>query len=71
MLEARTLVDEIERLKAGVRAKVKHPFRTVRGQRGPVELRNRGSRNNTAQLVTLSALANLRMMRRALQVLDK
>ncbi len=33
---AETPVTEIEHLKAGVRAKVRHPFRTVRRQTGHV-----------------------------------
>jgi IS5 family transposase len=64
------LVDEIERLKASVRAKVEHPFRVVKRQFGHVKVRYRGLRKNTAQLLTLFALSNLWMARRALQVLD-
>jgi transposase, IS5 family len=64
------LVDEIERLKASVRAKVEHPFRVVKRQFGHVKVRYRGLKKNTAQLVTLFALSNLWMARRALQVLD-
>jgi IS5 family transposase len=64
------LVDEIERLKASVRAKVEHPFRVVKRQFGHVKVRYRGLKKNTAQLVTLFALSNLWMARRALLVLD-
>ena len=64
------LVDEIERLKASVRAKVEHPFRVVKRQFGYVKVRYRGLKKNTAQLVTLFALSNLWMVRRALKVLD-
>ena len=53
------LVDEIERLKASVRAKVKHPFRVVKRHFGYAKVRYRGLKENTAQLVTLFALANL------------
>ena len=53
------LVDEIERLKASVRAKVEHPFRVVKRHFGCVKVRYRGLKENTAQLVTLFALANL------------
>ena len=64
------LVDEIERLKASVRAKVEHPFRVVKRQFGHVKVRYRGLKKNTAQLVTLFALSNLWMARRALLALD-
>ena len=57
------LVDKIEKLKAGVRAKVEHPFRVIKRQFGFVKVRYRGLRKNTAQLVTLFALSNLWMVR--------
>ena len=53
----------IEKLKAGVRAKVEHPFRVIKRQFGFVKVRYRGLRKNTAQLVTLFALSNLWMVR--------
>ncbi len=64
------IVDEIEGLKASIRAKVEHPFRVVKRQFGHVKVRYRGLTKNTAQLVTLFALSNLWMVRRVLQVLD-
>ncbi|MEC5212851.1 IS5 family transposase [Polaromonas sp. CG_9.5] len=57
------LLDKIEKLKAGVRAKVEHPFRVIKRQFGFVKVRYRGLRKNTAQLVTLFALSNLWMVR--------
>jgi IS5 family transposase len=57
------LIDKIEKLKAGVRAKVEHPFRVIKRQFGFVKVRYRGLRKNTAQLVTLFALSNLWMVR--------
>jgi IS5 family transposase len=57
------LVDKIEKLKAGVRAKVEHPFRVIKRQFGFVKVRYRGLKKNTAQLVTLFALSNLWMVR--------
>ena len=66
-----SLVDEIERLKASVRAKVEHPFRVVKRHFGYVKVRYRGLKKNTAQLVTLFALSNLWMVRRALKVRDE
>lgn len=58
--------DQIERLKAQVRAKGEHAFRVVKRQFGYVKVRYRGLAKNTAQLRTLFALANLWMARRAL-----
>ena len=57
------LIDKIEKLKAGVRAKVEHPFRVIKRQFGFVKVRYRGLKKNTAQLVTLFALSNLWMVR--------
>jgi len=63
-------IDEIERLKASVRAKIEHPFRVIKRQFDHVKVRCRGLRKNTAQLSTLFALSNLWMARRKLDVLD-
>lgn len=57
------LIDQLEKLKAAVRAKVEHPFRVIKRQFGFVKVRYRGLRKNTAQLVTLFALSNLWMVR--------
>ena len=57
------VVDEIERLKSGIRAKVEHPFRVIKRQFGHVKVRYRGLKKNTAQLSTLFALSNLWMAR--------
>jgi IS5 family transposase len=64
------LIDELERLKASIRAKVEHPFRVIKRQFGHVKVRYRGLRKNTAQLNTLFALANLWMARKKLSILD-
>ena len=64
------LVEQLERLKASIRAKVEHPFRVIKRQFGHVKVRYRGLKKNTAQLTTLFALSNLWMARRALLVLD-
>ncbi|MEY2932845.1 MAG: hypothetical protein RL033_3594 [Pseudomonadota bacterium] len=64
------LIDEIEQLKASVRAKVEHPFRVIKRQFGHVKVRYRGLKKNTAQLSTLFALANLWMARKKLDLLD-
>jgi IS5 family transposase len=61
--EADALIDKAEKLKAGIRAKVEHPFRVIKRQFGHVKVRYRGLKKNTAQLVTLFALSNLWMVR--------
>jgi len=53
------MIDKAEKLKAGIRAKVEHPFRVVKRQFGFVKVRYRGLKKNTAQLCTLFALSNL------------
>ena len=60
------IAEEIEQLKASVRAKVEHPFRVIKRQFGHVKVRYRGLAKNTAQLHTLFALANLWLARRQL-----
>ena len=65
------VIDQIEKLKASVRAKVEHPFRVIKRQFGHTKVRYRGLKKNTAQLITLCALSNLWMVRRKLRVLDE
>jgi IS5 family transposase len=60
---ADALINKAEKLKAGIRAKVEHPFRVIKRQFGHVKVRYRGLKKNTAQLVTLFALSNLWMVR--------
>ena len=57
------VAENIEKLKASVRAKVEHPFRVIKRQFGHVKVRYRGLKKNTAQLHTLFALSNLWMVR--------
>ena len=64
--ERDALTDKIEKAKAGIRAKVEHPFRVLKRQFGYVKVRYRGLKKNTAQLMTLFALSNLWMARRQL-----
>jgi IS5 family transposase len=61
------IFDEIERLKAGIRAKVEHPFRILKPQFGYVKTRYRGRAKNTAPITTLFALGNLWMVRKTLR----
>jgi transposase, IS5 family len=60
------VTEQIERIKARIRAKVEHPFRVIKRQFGHVKVRYRGLAKNTAQLHTLFALANLWLARRRL-----
>ena len=60
------ILDQLERAKARIRAKVEHPFRFIKRQLGHVKVRYRGLAKNTAQLHTLFALSNLWMVRRTL-----
>jgi IS5 family transposase len=62
----REAVQELETLKARIRAKVEHPFRVVKGQFGYLKVRFRGVAKNTAQVLTLFALSNLFQARRRL-----
>ena len=60
---ADAMIDQAEKLKAGIRAKVEHPFRVLKRQFGFVKVRYRGLKKTTAQLFTLFALSNLWMVR--------
>ena len=63
------ICNEIERLKASVRAKAEHPFRVIKRQFGFTKVRYRGLAKNTAKLTTLFALSNLWMARRKLMAM--
>jgi IS5 family transposase len=56
----------VEKMKAGIRARVEHPFRVLKRQFGYTKVRYRGLAKNTAQIVTLFALSNLWMVRKKL-----
>jgi len=64
------VVDEVERAKnrtkSGVRAKVEHPFRVLKGMFGFVKVRYRGLAKNTERLWVSSGLVNLFMVRHRL-----
>lgn len=57
------LIDQVEKLKASIRAKVEHPFRVIKRQFGYTKVRYLGLKENTLQLKTLFALSNLWMVR--------
>ena len=60
------LIDQVEKIKASIRAKVEHPFRVIKRQFGYTKVRYRGLKKNTLQLKTLFALSNLWMARHQL-----
>lgn len=62
-------IDDEEKRKASLRAKVEHPFRVIKRQFGFVKVRYRGLRKNTLALHTLFALSNLWMARKKLIIL--
>lgn len=64
--ELHQLLNQAEKLKASIRAKVEHPFRVVKQQFGYAKVRYRGLAKNTARLTMLFALGNLWMARRQL-----
>ena len=63
-------INVVERLKASIRAKVEHPFRTMKVTFNHRKVRYRGLAKNTAQLFTLFGLANLVRARRHLLTFD-
>ena len=65
-IEPDFVAERVEKMKAGIRAKVEHPFRVIKRQFGFTKVRYRSLAKNTAQVVTLFALGNLWMARRNL-----
>ena len=65
----KTLFEQLERLKASVRAKVEHPFHVVKNLFHHKKVRYKGLAKNTAQLFSLFALANLVIAKRRLLAL--
>ena len=55
-----------EKAKASIRAKVEHPFRTIKRQFGYAKVRYRGLAKNTNRLAVLSAFSNLLMCHKRL-----
>lgn len=60
------VLEQLEKTKASIRAKVEHPFRVIKRQFGYVKVKYRGLAKNTANLMTLFALSNLWMARKRL-----
>ena len=61
-----SILEQLEKTKASIRAKVEHPFRVIKRQFGYVKVKYRGLAKNTANLMTLFALSNLWMVRKRL-----
>jgi transposase, IS5 family len=68
--ESNRLIDQVEQLKASIRAKVEHPFRVIKRQFGYVKVRYRGLKKNHQQITTLFALSNLWMARKRMMILQ-
>jgi len=64
------LMQRYERLKAGVRAKVEHPFHVLKNLFGHRKTRYRGLKKNSAHLFSLFALVNLVLAKRPLLALN-
>jgi IS5 family transposase len=64
--EVGRLDEQIEQIKASIRAKVEHPFHVIKNVFGLKKVRYRGLAKNTAQLFTLFVLANLVIAKRRL-----
>lgn len=59
-------IEQVEQIKASIRAKVEHPFRLIKQQFGHAKVRYRGLAKNTARLQVMFALGNLWMVRKTL-----
>jgi IS5 family transposase len=64
------LIDQVEKIKASIRAKVEHPFRVIKRQFGFAKVRYRGLKKNILQIKTLFALSNLWMVRHKLMAVQ-
>jgi IS5 family transposase len=57
------LLDDLERTKARVRAKVEYPFRDIKREFGDVKVCHKVLKENTRQLFALFSMSNLWMLR--------
>jgi len=58
------LKEQLEKVKASIRAKVEHPFHVIKCQFGHRKVRYRGLAKNTNQLLVMFAMSNLWMVRK-------
>jgi len=56
-----TLINQVEKIKASIRAKSENPLRVIKRQLGDAKVRYRGLKKKPLQLKTLFALTNLGM----------
>lgn len=59
-------IDQVEKIKASIRAKVEPPFRLIKQQFGHAKVRYRGLAKYTARLQVMFALGNLWLVRKAI-----
>lgn len=62
------VLEELEQLKASVRAKIEHPFHIIKNLFGLKKVSYRGLAKNTARLYTLFGRANLVIAARRLGI---
>ena len=60
------MLEEVEKIKASIRAKVEHPFHVIKNLFRHKKTRYRGLAKNHAQLFSLFGLANLLLAKRRL-----
>ncbi len=63
------MLEQVEQLKASVRAKVEHPFHVIKNLFKHRKVRYKGLAKNQAQLFSLFSLANLVIAKRPLLAL--
>lgn len=59
-------IEQVEKIKASIRAKVEHPFRLIKQQFGHTKVRYRGLAKNAARLQVMFALGNLWLVRKTI-----
>jgi len=64
------ILEQLEKTKARIRANVEHPFRLIKRKFDYVKVKYRGLDKKTANLMTLFALSNQWMARKALRKLQ-
>ena len=64
------LIDQVEKDRASIRAKVEHAFRAIKRQFGFAKVRYRDLKKNTLQIKTLFALSNFWMVRHKLMAVQ-
>lgn len=70
-IEADFVAEQVEKMKASIRAQVEHPFRVLKRRFGFTKVRYRGLRENTGQIITLFTLGNLWMAWRRLLAVER